>query len=203
MANNSCDFLLAQDIAPDCENPQVGGMENLAILINRADVDFATLVKDPTNAAIVKTLAIKVGKQGYSVLQTGATPFSGTQTAFTAGTYRNKFTKDLQFLIPDHSPDICKNVVDNLANGVFVAVVQNKYKGADGKAKYEIYGLEGGLRMTEAPRDANSADTDGGWLVKMQEVAPSSGIFLWDTDEATTDAAFEALLVPVTTQAQI
>ena len=185
--------MLAQNIAPDCDNPQVGGIENEAIIMNRADIDFSALVKDTNNSAIVKTLALKSGKQAYIVLQMGATPFSGTQTAFTAGTYRNKNTKDVQILVPDHSPDVCKNVIDNIANGVFVVIVKNKYKGADGKGKYEIYGLEGGLRQVEGTRDPNSTDTDGGWLVKLQEVAPSSGIFLWNTDETTTDAAYEAL----------
>jgi hypothetical protein len=89
-----------------------------------------------------------------------------------------------------------KNIIDNLANGEFVVILFNKHKGTDGKGKYQVYGYEGGLRQTEGPRDPYSEETDGGWLVKLQEIAPSSGIFIWDTDEATTDAAIASLKTP-------
>lgn len=192
MANN-CDFELAQGIAPDCENPQTRGLERDAVIINRSDIDFAACVVNSTNPAIIETLALKTGKKGYKVLQIGATPYSGTNAALATGTYRNKFTKSVSFAVLDHCPDTTKNVIDNLANGVFVMVVKNNSKGSDGKGRYEIYGYEGGLRATEMPRDPNSEETDGAWVVTMQETAPSSGIFLYNTDEATTEAAFQAL----------
>lgn len=195
MANN-CDFELAQGITPDCDNPQVRGMERDAVIINFADIDRGALVRDASNAAIVKTLALKTGKKGYQVMQIGATPYNGTNTAMAAGTYRNKFTKTVSFAILDHCPDTTKNVVDNLANGVFVMVVKNNSAGSDGKGRYEIYGLDGGLRSTEMPRDPNSEETDGAWVATLQETAPTSGTFLFDTDEATTEAAFQALLTP-------
>lgn len=195
MANN-CDFALAQNIAPDCDNPQVRGIEADGLIMNRKDVDFASCVKDSTNAAIIKTFVLKSGCKAYDIQQLGATPFTGTQSAFTAGTYRNKFTHDVQFLVPDHSPDVCKNIIDNLANGEFVVILFNKHKGTDGKAKYQVYGYEGGLRQTEGTRDPYSEETDGGHLVKLQEIAPSSGIFIYDTDETTTDAAIASLKTP-------
>lgn len=193
MANN-CDFELAQGIAPDCDNPQTRGLEREAIIINRADIDFSALVRDNTNPAIVSTLALKTGTKGYQVLQIGATPYSGTNTAMATGTYRNKFTKTVSFAVLDHCPDTTKNVIDNLANGVFVMVVKNNSAGSDGKGRYEIIGLDGGLRATEMPRDPNSEETDGAWVATLQETAPTSGTFLYDTDEATTEAAFQALL---------
>lgn len=192
MAN--CDFELAQGIAPDCDNPLVRGLERDAVIINRADIDFAACVRDSSNPAIIKTLALKSGKKGYSVVQVGATPYNGTQTAFAAGSYLNKFVKTASFAVLDHCPDTTKNVIDNIANGVFVMVVKNNSAGSDGKGRYEIYGFESGLRATDLPRDPNSEETDGAWVVTMQETAPSSGIFLFDTDEATTEAAFQALV---------
>lgn len=190
-----CDWAIAQNIAEDCENPQVSGVEESGIIINRKDIDFASCVKDSTNPNILKTLALKTGTKGYSIAQSGATPFSGTQTAFTAGTYRNKFTKDVQFVVLDHSADAAHNIIDQLANGSFVVILKNNYKGSDGKSRYEVYGYESGLRQNEGTRDPYG-DADGGSIVKLQEVAPSSSIFLFDTDETTTDAAVASLLTP-------
>lgn len=190
-----CDWAIAQNIAEDCDNPQTRGLEADGIIINRKDIDFASCVKDPTNPNIVKTLALKTGTKGYSVAQSGATPFTGTQTAFAAGTYRNKFNKDVQFVVLDHSADAAHNIIDQLANGSFVLVLKNNYNGSDGKSKYEIVGYESGTRQTEGTRDPYG-DADGGWIVKLQEVAPTSAIFLFDTDESTTDSAVASLLTP-------
>jgi hypothetical protein len=39
-----------------------------------------------------------------------------------------------------------------------------------------------------------SEDTDGGWLITLQEQrAPKSAMFFFDTDAATTATAYEAL----------
>ena len=196
MPMTPCDWALSQDIVGDCENPQCRGIEPNGIIINRADIDFANCVKDSSNRNIIKTLVLKTGKQGYSIVQSGSAPFTGSQTAFTAGTYRNKFTKDVQFALLDHSADASLNIIDQLANGTFVVILRNNYKGGDGKAKYEIFGYESGLRQTEGTRDPYSEDTEGGWLLKLQEVAPTSGLFLYNTDEETTDVAVASLLTP-------
>lgn len=191
----TCDFLLASAIAADCSNPQVGGLESDAVIINRADVDFDSCVRDSANPSIVSTLALKSGKTGFAVTQMGNTPFTGSNHAFVAGTYRNKFNKVSAFLVPDHSPACSKNIIDQLANGDFVVVVKNKYAGSDSKAKYEILGYEAGLKATEMTRDPYSEDSDGGWLVTLTETgAPTSGVFLYDTDASTTAAAYNSLL---------
>ncbi len=190
----TCDKLLAANIAPDCANPQVAGVEADGIIINRADIDFDSCVKDETNPNIVKTLALKSGKKGYSIYQQGNSPFTGTNTAFTAGTYTNKFVKQVNFVVFDHSADCSHNIIDQLANGSFVVILKNKYRGSDSKSKFEIYGFEAGLKQSEGTREAYSEDTDGGWSVAMQETAPTSGIFLFNTDLTTTESAIESLL---------
>lgn len=189
-----CDYKLAQDLAGSCENPQVAGLKNTGYLINFDDIDWDNIVKDQSSANIVKTLPLLNGKRAYKVVVPGNTPFTGTQAAMTTGTYRNKFTKTASIVVLNSGPDVSSKVIDQLANGRFVFIFENKYQGADKKNTFEIYGLEQGLSATELTNEKYSEDTDGGWAVTLEETnAPSSGMFLFNTDITTTRAALVSL----------
>lgn len=173
-----CDFALAQDIAASCDNPQVQGLKNTGYLINYDDIDWDTLAKTDN---VVSKLALATGKRAYEVYVPGKTPFNGTNTAMSEGTYRNKFTKTASIVVLNSGPDVSSKIIDQLANGKFVFIFENKYKGADGKNTFEIYGLEQGLSATELANEKYSEDTDGGWAVtlaesKLLQVASSSSL---------------------------
>lgn len=186
---------MAAAIAADCSNPQVGGVEADGIIINRSQVDFDSCVRDTANPSLISTLALKSGATGYAISQMGKQPFNGTNTAFVSGNNKNKFNKVVSFLVYDHSPACSHNIIDQLANGDFVVILKNKYAGSDSKAKYEIFGYEAGCKQTEGSRDPYSEDTDGAWAITLTETgAPTSGVFLYNTDASTTAAAYEALL---------
>lgn len=190
-----CDSLIKMDIEQNCENPIVRGLEADGILINREDVDFATCQFDDTNKNILKSLVLKSGKKGYQVVQMGNTPFTGTQSNMEVGTYRNTWTNQIPIAVLDNGPDVAANIIDGLANGTFVLVLRNKHKGTDGKAEYQVYGYYQGLKASEGVNDKYSEDTDGGWLMTLQEQrAPKSALFLYDTSSEATAAAYKALL---------
>ena len=187
----TCDYAIAQDIAVSCENPQKSGMQNKGWLINYDDVDWATLAQTDN---IVSKLALLQGR-AYEVVIPGKTPFTGTQTALVVGTYLNKFTKTVSIVVLNSGPDVSKNVIDQLANGRYIFIGENKYRGADDKNTFEIFGLEQGLTASEMTNDKYSEDTDGGWAVTLvEEGAPSSGIFLFTESLAATRAALASLV---------
>ena len=189
-----CDFKLAKDIAGSCESPQVAGLKNTGYLINYDDIDWDARTKDQTNAKIVASLNLLSGKRAYKVIVPGNTPFTGTNAALAAGTYRNKFTKTANIVVLDSGPDVSKNVIDQLANGRFVFIFENKYAGADKKNTFEIYGLETGLVATEMTNEKYSEETDGGWAVTLVETgAPSSGLFFFNESITATRAALTSL----------
>ena len=194
MSAEVCDFKLAKDIAGSCESPQVAGLKNTGYLINFDDIDWDALTKDQTNAKIVASLTLLSGKRAYKVIVPGNTPFTGTNAALAAGTYRNKFTKTANIVVLDSGPDVSKNVIDQLANGRFVFIFENKYAGADKKNTFEIYGLETGLVATEMTNEKYSEETDGGWAVTLVETgAPSSGLFFFNESITATRAALTSL----------
>lgn len=195
-----CDNFIKQDISPSCDDPLVQGVEQRGVIINRDDIDFSAAVFNATRKNVIETIALKAGKKAYGVVVMGSTPFTGTNTALATGTYRNTFTNTVSIVILDNGPDVCENVIDGLANGEFVVILENKFKGLQkeenpGDPAFQVYGWYQGLRASEMTNDKYSEDTDGGWAVSLQETrAPKSGVFLFKTDYETTAAAVESLV---------
>lgn len=200
MANSVCKYLISQDIAYDCKDPVSTGVEPNGIIINREDIDFGSTQFADGQPNCISQLKLKSGKHGYSILQGGKTPFTGTNTAFAEGTYVNTFTHLVSMVILDNGADVCENIIDGLANGEFVVILENKYKGLNkdthqGSAAFQIYGWYNGLKASEITNDKYSEDTNGGWLVNLQEEkSPKSGVFLYNTDYEGSKSAFDALL---------
>lgn len=189
-----CESLIAKDIAENCENPIVRGLEADGVIINRSDVDFANCVFDENARNILKQLILKSGKKGYEVVQMGNTPFTGAASNMEVGTYRNTWTHEIPIAILDNGPEVSEKIIDGLANGTFVLVLRNKHKGADGKAEYQVYGYYQGLTCSAGANEKYSEETDGGWLMTLQEQkSPKSALFLFNTDSTTTAAAYDAL----------
>lgn len=195
-----CDNFIKQGISPSCDDPLVQGVEQRGVIINRDDIDFSAAVFNTTRKNVIETIALKSGKNAYEVVVMGSTPFTGTNTALATGTYRNTFTNTVSIVILDNGPDVCENVIDGLANGEFVVILENKFKGLQkeenpGDPAFQVYGWYQGLRASEMTNDKYSEDTDGGWAVSLQETrAPKSGVFLFKTDYETTAAAVESLV---------
>lgn len=196
---NICDFLLSQDIQASCTDPITPGLEQEGVIMNRADIDFDAVTYDENRPNVISALAMLSGKRGYKIKVLGNTPFTGTGTSFVAGNYQNTFTHTVQFVVLDNGPDVCKNVIDNLANGKFVIVLENSYKGLNkdtnkGDAAFQIYGFNQGLVASAIENDKYSEDTNGGWLVTMQETKSSnSGMFLYAGGYAASKKIFDSL----------
>lgn len=190
-----CDSIISKGIAVDCDSPLVRGLEADGLIINRNDVEFGQTVFDNENKSIVKSLILKATKKGYSVVQQGASPFNGAKTTLATGTYRNTFTNEVQIAVLDNSPEVARDIIDGLANGSFVLILKNKHKGAAGKSEYQIYGYYQGLRVSAIDNEKYSEDTDGGWLVTLQETSvPKSALFYFNTDSKTTEKQYNTLL---------
>ena len=189
-----CESLIAKAIDFACDDLIVRGLESDGLIINRSDIDFAATVFDAQNPNIIKTLVLKTGKKGYEVNQLGNTPFTGVQSTLEVGTYRNTWTHAIPIVVLSNTPDVAHNIIDGLSNGTFVVILRNKFKGSTGDAEYQVYGYTQGLVASEGTNDKYSEDTDGGWIITLQETgARMSAMFLFNTDATTTAAAYESL----------
>lgn len=189
-----CESLIAKAIDFACDDLIVRGLESDGLIINRSDIDFAATVFDSQNPNIINTLVLKTGKKGYEVNQLGNTPFTGVQSTLEVGTYRNTWTHAIPIVVLSNTPEVAHDIIDGLSNGTFVVILRNKFKGANGDAEYQVYGYTQGLVASEGTNDKYSEDTDGGWIITLQETgARMSAMFLFNTDATTTAAAYEAL----------
>lgn len=195
-----CEKLISDCIAISCENPVYAGIQSTGWIFNKGDITdvvyatIGTASNAPKNPNIVTSISVGTGTTGYQIQQLGKTPFSGTQTEMVEGTNMNTFTNTVSVLVPDNSSTASHNIIDNLANGKFVVILANEYSGSDAESTYQIFGLNKGLSASAITNEKYSEDTMGGWAVTLtEENAPVSGVFMWDTDAATTKAKIEAI----------
>ena len=194
-----CDEVLKKDISPSCDDPVVPGFEQEGVILNRDDIDFATTAFASGKPNVIETLALKSTKKAYKVVVPGNSPFTGSQTALATGTYRNTFTNTIAIVVLDNGPDVCADIIDGLANGSYVVVLENKFKGLQkettpGDCAFQVFGYYQGLRATAITNDKYSEETEGGWAVTLEETrSPKSGLFLFKYDYDTTKTAVDTL----------
>ena len=164
-----CDFLISNDITGyDCSNPMVKGAKPDGLLINRGDINMASVTYDSSDPFTITALPLQSGKVAYDIVQSGKTPYTGTQQELVEGTYQNTFTNTLQFVILNQGTTTAEQVFA-LMNGEFVVVLQNN------NGTYQVFGLEAGLRASAMVRELYNDDTLSGWLVTMTEESAIKG----------------------------
>lgn len=189
MAKN-CDTSVIHDFAYDCENPPVAGLEDEALLINRADIDFAKCTYDETNKNIIKSIVLKAGKKA-NVVQQRKESFNGTKVEQVEGTYSVGTTQTFAFVAFANSADE-KAALENILNGSFVAVVKNK--SAADNSRYEVLGWNTGLKTPTLSKDYVAEESAGVYAVTLASgQEPRLPMSFFATDLETTEAAFESL----------
>lgn len=189
MAKN-CDTSVTHDFSYDCENPPVAGLEDEALLINRADIDFAKCTYDETNKNIIKSIVLKAGKKA-NVVQQRKESFNGTKVEQVEGTYSVGTTQTFAFVAFANSADE-KAALENILNGSFVAVVKNK--SAADNSRYEVLGWNTGLKTPTLSKDYVAEESAGVYAVTLASgQEPRLPMSFFATDLETTEEAFESL----------
>lgn len=192
----NCTGLITQALSNTCKN-RPNGFEQKAIIINRPEIDFGSVVFNTGSTNSIKTMPLLTGKTGFAVINFGTKPFNGTKkSGVTKETAPGKVTKVVQFFVPDHDPEVDEEFIDAILNGEFVMILEHKDKNETAtNAAFEIFGYQNGLHFTAMEQDEYS-DYGSGWLITMEETeAPSSSMYLFDTSYSATKTKFNAYLV--------
>ena len=186
-----CLGVISGNISQDCESQRIPGYEDVAIIINRSDIDWNSVTYDAGNKRIVKTLAPVEGKKPYVVYNPRVNPasFSGTNSTFNAD--NNRYDKTVQFYYEGIGGAAALNVVEPLKAGSYVMLLQRKDHRGDGS--FQLIGFESGLKATAQVQD----EENGYWLITMTTNEPSADVSFFDTDFETTKTAFNGLLALV------
>lgn len=191
-----CSTLIASDIQKSCSDPLVKGFKRQGLILNREDIDYSN---STWGSDVISVIDLFTSKKAYNIEMDMNNPFNGTNTEMVAADVANTFTHTVAFTVLNSDPDVCDDIIDKLASGEFVIILQAEFNNANktgtpGDSVFRVYGWSKGLRASAINNDPYSADTGGGWHVELQEVeAPVSGYFFYNTDYATTVAAYEAL----------
>lgn len=183
-----CSSALSGNLASDCENTRIPGYEQIGVIFNRTDVDWANLALSATNPRIIEDIAAATGKKPYALYnnKNNPLPFDGTNTTYNSDT--DQYEKTLQFYYEGIGGDVSADVVEPLKGGEYIAILQRKDHRGDGS--FQVFGFQSGLKANAQVQD----ETTGYWLITMACSEPSAEVSFFDTDYATTKAAFDALV---------
>jgi len=184
----ACSSALADNIASDCSTPRIAGYEQIGVIFNREDVDWANLVVDANNPRIIEAIAAATGKKPYALYnnRNNPLPYDGTNTTLNADT--DKYDKTLQFYYEGIGAEASEDVVEPLKGGSYIAILQRKDH--RGHGSFQVFGYESGAKATAQVQD----ETTGYWLMTMTCSEPSAEVEFFKTDYAATKTLFDALV---------
>lgn len=174
-----------------CGKPAIAGTTARVILLSYSDVDKS---KSVVTDNVIFSLILKAGATGYEVDSLpNATVGSDT---INAGTYLKTHQHNVVVRIFKKS-EAAKKFVNGLTNARVIAIVENNDTGDNGDTKYEVYGWDSGLELTEITVTTEMTDgvayqvTLANGTIAQEGSLPMS---LFNTDEKTTDLMVEGLL---------
>lgn len=191
MANCLTDKL-SDDIAVDCDNLAVPGIEADILLFAHEDLDKSGSTIDNENPNIVTDLKLKPGAKGYFL--EGVKQIGGFNHEFVKGDSEtlNKHRHGIRGRILSPTAKN-RNNYDKLATGMpYVAVVNKKYKGPDAEDAFLVLGWDTGITLAEGTE--SSYDNSGAIVLSMSSeddmLENKSPKTLLMTDYETTLVAF-------------
>lgn len=192
MAGLDCSKIKTGFINQVCGKPAIAGTTARVILLSYSDADKS---KSVVTDNVISSLILKAGATGYEVDSLpNATVGSDT---INAGTYLKTHQHNVVVRIFKKS-EAAKKFVNGLTNARVIAIVENNDTGDNGDTKYEVYGWDSGLELTEITVTTEMTDgvayqvTLANGTIAQEGSLPMS---LFNTDEKTTDLMVEGLLV--------
>jgi len=188
-----CDGIITQGLPKgNCVQTPARGYERVAVLLNRADVDFSNVTISATKPNVITALGLADGKKGFEVHQLGKQPFAGSTASLSAGTYYNGVNKNLVIAVLNNDRDVQGGLADPLLNGEYIAVLERKDKGKDNSSAFEVIGFHNGLQLSAYEADPYGDVYGGGLYTLTEENAPVTRMYLGETYEAGK-ALFDSL----------
>lgn len=184
---------ISGDILKDCSKPPKRGIEKVAYVYNRSEVD---ITYDGTNKNLITNIVPKSGAQGYKIEGKDLDMNAG-HSLVVSDTLPDKYLQTFNFAAWLLDSDATNNL-DNFEDLVVVVESKNKYTDTSGNGTFKCYGAETGLYKSADDHTAN--DNSGSRLMtvsnRAEEESSVSSHIVFDTDYATTKALLDASLTP-------
>lgn len=193
MAYTSCAANIAANIAQNCAHPNVGGYTGRAVLINLADNPTITLATG-AKGIVISDISMPTGKKVSVIDNVWPSAFDGSSTQSNAESGRTKFAKTLTVRIPLRGSGTSNDIVEPLVNSPlgFLLVVEKKDRVGNGS--FEALGYQEGMKPTADGIVRNENENGGDIVATLSCSEDKFEVVYFDTDYATTLAAFEDLM---------
>ena len=187
----ACVKKIAAALADDCVNPAVGGAENVITLINLEDWQNATITRSTTNQMVIEGIVLGTGKHGYS-FEFASDTINALATRAGIRTYDHSVTGKINV-----SSNATKKTLDDMDGGRYVAIV--KMRNPVPELKYQIFGEEAGLVISEWKKEANADNGIISFSLASSDVSKETreSKSLFKTDLTTTAAIITALITSI------
>lgn len=179
----------------NCDKPIQAGTRDVAIVFNYDDFQDATLSRNVTNPQIIEDIDLPSGVIGYVIQgQNGSTL---PKNMMVKGKFTNSYDHEVSCIAWELNPDV-KDQLEKMCKGRFVVIVENNYRGDNGEAAFEIYGLDSGLIMSALERDPTNQDNQGAYSFTLKSSETSREAHLpatiFITNYSTTKTLVESLV---------
>lgn len=189
----TCVSTIAGNIGLDCDHPIEGGYTGRGVLIPLES--NPTLTRDAQNPRIIKSVSLAGDAKLCVVDNAGAAPFDGSSTTGNNDAGYPKFTKAMALRILARGAEASKDVIEPLVKSGrgFIGIFEKVDQVGDGS--FEVIGAQSPLKCADPATFTRSETANGGaWSGTLQCSEHWAELVLFDTDYATSLAAFEALL---------
>lgn len=147
-----CAKIAAGLTAAECGKMATAGTGTKVVLMNYDDIDKAS---STVSSGVCTSLVLAADKLAY--LFESIDKATTGEATFAKGTYIDSYDHavTLRIFIKDQTS---KNFINSLTNARVVAIVENRATGASGNTKYEVYGWDSGLKLSENAFTTDFAD---------------------------------------------
>ena len=147
-----CAKIAAGLTASECGKMATAGTGTKVVLMNYDDIDKAS---STVSSGVCTSLVLAAEKLAY--LFESIDKATTGEATFAKGTYIDSYDHavTLRIFIKDQTS---KNFINSLTNARVVAIVENRATGASGNTKYEVYGWDSGLKLSENAFTTDFAD---------------------------------------------
>lgn len=181
------------NVLVDCANPLVGGVEAKLRIYNRDEI--AGYVRNATNPQIIEGITMVATKKGY--LFEGINSSVKPKVEMVKKEYGNRYNHLVDFIVFKKG-SAAKAILEGLAGGSYVVVIENMYKNGD--ASFEVLGTDVGLELKSLTNDPNDTATDGAYVLQLASPdnykEPHMPATLFITSYAATKTMLDATITP-------
>lgn len=186
----TCGQLTSGLIAATCGKAPSSGTGAKVFLMNYADIDKKN---STVENGVISSIVLHSGKTAYEFESMPKSTLG--EATFARGTYFNTFDHAVTLRVFTKNAE-SKAFMSNLANSRIVAIVENADFGTNGEVKYEVYGWDSGLTLSELSFSTTYSDSTVYAAKMASEDESKEGALphsFFDTDIDTTEQALQSL----------